>query len=52
MTRDFPVMLIFTVALFAMAYGFRDGNRLTRFEGGLLLGGFAGYMATLVLTAA
>lgn len=52
MIRDFPVMLIFTVALFAMAYGFRDGSRLTRFEGGLLFAGFAGYMATLVLTAA
>jgi cation:H+ antiporter len=41
--RDFPVMIGITLALFAMAYGFRGPGRLNRYEGGLLLLAFAGY---------
>lgn len=47
--RDFPVMLILTVALFAMAYG-RDGRgRINRIEGGLFLLVYMGYLYRLYL---
>ncbi len=47
MQRDFPIMVGFTIALFAMAYGFRGPGRINRFEGGLLLLGFVAYMIWL-----
>ncbi len=48
LTRDFPMMLGLTVALLLMAYGFRgrDG-KINRFEGGLLLAAYSGYMYLL-----
>jgi cation:H+ antiporter len=46
-TRDFPVMIGLSIALFIMAYGFRRQGRINRFEGGLLLAGYIAYMVTL-----
>jgi len=52
LTRDYPVMIGLTIALFLMAYGFRgkDG-KISRVEGGLLLSAFCGYMYWLYLAA-
>jgi cation:H+ antiporter len=47
LTRDFPVMVGLTLALFVMAYGFRGPGRINRFEGTLLLAGFCGYQTLL-----
>lgn len=49
--RDFPVMFGFTIALFAMAYGFRDEGRITRWEGTALLAAYAGYLGLLYVSA-
>lgn len=51
LSRDFPVMIGLTVALFAMAYGFRRPGRLNRLEGSGLLLAFLVYQATIVATA-
>ena len=48
LARDWPTMLAFTLALFAMAYGFRGQGRINRFEGLVLLLGYTGYTAYLV----
>lgn len=45
--RDIPVVLILTIALFIMAYGFRGEGRINRFEGGLLLSAFIAYQILL-----
>jgi len=52
LTRDLPVMFIFTVLLFLVAYGFRKAGRINRVEGGLLLSGYVGYMYVLFLQSA
>ncbi|MDH5180623.1 MAG: calcium/sodium antiporter, partial [Gammaproteobacteria bacterium] len=44
--RDFPYMIGLSIALFTMAYGFRQHGRINRIEGGLL---FTAYIAYLVL---
>ncbi len=49
--RDFPVTFILTIALFVIAYGFRQPGRITRVEGGLLLGAFFAYQTLLYFTA-
>ncbi len=49
--RDYPVMIGFTVALFVMAYGFRGVGRINRFEGGVLLAAYAGYLILLYFNA-
>lgn len=49
--RDFPVMFGFTIALFAMAYGFRDEGRITRWEGAALVIAYLVYLGILYLTA-
>ena len=49
MARDYPVMIGLTIALFAMAYGFRGSGRLTRVEGGLLLMVFVIYQVSIFL---
>ncbi len=48
MSRDFVVMVVLTVALFLMAYGFKgkDGQ-INRIEGAVLLASFIGYMVML-----
>jgi len=50
MHRDFPIVVAFTIALFIMAYGFKGRGRVNRFEGGVLLAGFAAYMTWLGMT--
>ena len=47
MTRDLPVMIGLSIALFVMAYGFRGNGRLTRYEGGALLLAYAAYILVL-----
>jgi len=48
--RDFPIMLAFTLALFVASFGLKLG-KVNRFEGALLLSGFAGYLYLLFLQA-
>ena len=48
--RDFPIMLAFTIALFVVSFGLKQG-RINRFEGVLLLGGFIAYLYLLFLQA-
>ena len=45
--RDFPTMIALTLALFAMAYGFRGAGRINRLEGALLLMAFVAYQTVL-----
>ncbi len=50
--RDFPFMIGLSIALFIMAYGFKNKHgRINRFEGSLLLGGYVTYMVVLYYTA-
>ncbi len=50
LSRDYPTMVVLSVALFVMAYGFRGPGRINRLEGGLLLTCFIGYMTWLGMT--
>jgi cation:H+ antiporter len=43
LTRDVPSMVMLTLVLFAMAYGFKGPGRINRLEGGMLLTAFLGY---------
>jgi cation:H+ antiporter len=53
LTRDYPLMLGLTVALFVMAFNFiGDRRRINRVEGGLLLTVFIGYQCLLFYTVA
>jgi cation:H+ antiporter len=45
--RDYPVMIVITLAVFAMAYGFRRQGHVNRLQGLLLVIGFAAYVAAL-----
>ena len=47
LSRDYPVMVGLTVALFVMAYGFRGPGRINRVEGTLLVVGFCAYQTLL-----
>lgn len=49
--QDFPVMFIFTVLLFFMAYGFRGPGRIRRRSGALLLLMYIIYQVTVWVTA-
>jgi cation:H+ antiporter len=49
--RDFPVMIVLTLGLFAAAYGFRGEGQINRLEGGALLAAFFGYQGLLYYTA-
>lgn len=49
LARDWPTMLVFTLALFVMAFGFRGQGRINRLEGLTLLLGYFGYTAHLVI---
>ncbi len=51
LSRDMPVMVGLTVALLAMAWGFRGEGRINRFEGALLLACYIGYQTLLYFTA-
>jgi cation:H+ antiporter len=48
--RDYPVMIVLTLGLFAAAYGFRGAGQINRVEGGLLLASFCGYQYLLFHT--
>ena len=50
LSRDFPVMIGLSIALFIMAYGFKGEGRINRYEGGLLVTGYSAYMALLYYT--
>ena len=52
LTRDLPVMVLLTLSLFAIGYGFRGPGRINRIEGGLLLTAFLAYTCWLVASAA
>jgi cation:H+ antiporter len=47
LTRDYPVMIGLTVALFIMAYGFRGPGRINRIEGSILVLVFCAYQTLL-----
>lgn len=47
LSRDFPYMIGLSIALFAMAYGFKGDGRLNRWEGLLLLLAYGGYLGWL-----
>ena len=47
LSRDYPVMIGLTVALFVMAYGFRGPGRINRIEGTLLVLAFCAYQTLL-----
>jgi len=47
LSRDFPFMIGLSVALFAVAYGFRGDGRITRIEGALLLIAYFTYLGTI-----
>jgi cation:H+ antiporter len=51
LARDWPAMLVLTITLFVMAYGFRGQGRINRFEGLVLLLGYAAYTAYLLAQA-
>lgn len=47
-TRDVPMMLVMTAALFLMSFTFRNRpGRISRFDGALLLGAFLAYQLVL-----
>ena len=47
LSRDYSFMIGLSIALFVMAYGFRNNSQLNRFEGGLLLLTYVAYIAVL-----
>lgn len=49
--QDFPVMFLFTVMLFFMAYGIQGPGRINRRSGFLLLSLFIGYQVLVWVTA-
>ena len=51
LTRDFPFMIGFTIAMFIMAFGFKESGRINRLEGAILVMGYIGYMVVLYYTA-
>jgi cation:H+ antiporter len=51
LSRDFPFMIGFSIALFIMAYGFKGHGRINRIEGSLLLAGYIGYLLLLYFSA-
>lgn len=51
LSRDFPIMIGFSIALFAMPYGFKKSGKINRYEGALLLTGYIAYMVVLYFSA-
>ncbi len=53
LSRDVPIMVLLTLALFATAYSFSEyRGRINRIEGGILLTTYIAYMTYIYLTAA
>lgn len=50
--RDYSTMVVLTLALFVMSYGFRRPGRINRFEAAVLLSAYIAYMVTLYITEA
>ncbi len=50
LTRDMPVMAIFTASLFVIGFGFRGPGRINRVEGLLLLAGYLSYTIYLAFS--
>jgi cation:H+ antiporter len=50
-TRDISVMLILTVSLFLIGYGFRGAGRINRYEGAGLLACYLGYTIYLATSS-
>jgi Ca2+/Na+ antiporter len=50
--QDFPVMFLFTMLLFFMAYGIHGPGRISRNSGFLLLSMFITYQVLIWVTAA
>jgi cation:H+ antiporter len=48
LSRDFPGMIGFTVALFAFGFSFRAHGRINRFEGLVLILGYFGYQFLVI----
>ncbi len=48
LSRDFPVMIGFTVALFAFGFSFRAHGRINRIEGLILILGYFGYQFLVI----
>jgi cation:H+ antiporter len=48
LTRDFPVMALLTLSLFAAGWGWKGTGRISRWEGALFLAAFVGYTGWLV----
>jgi len=48
--RDLPVMVVLTVSLLVLGYGWRGKGRINRIEGGVLLACYIGYTSYLVLS--
>jgi cation:H+ antiporter len=46
-SRDFPIMLIASIALMAMAFGYKRDGRINRIEGGILVIAFIAYQTVL-----
>jgi len=50
LTRDYPVMVGITLAMFFMAYGFRRPGQVNRIEGALLVFAYGAYQTLLYFT--
>ncbi|MGV6859213.1 MAG: calcium/sodium antiporter [bacterium] len=51
LSRDYPLMLLLTIGLFAMAWHYKPERRsINRLEGGLLVAAFFGYQTILYLS--
>jgi len=51
LSRDMPVMFLFTLALLLMARGFRGFGNISRLEGAMLVAGFCAYLFLLYVQA-
>lgn len=49
-TRDITVMVVLTLSLFFLGFGYKRNGRINRFEGALLLASFIGYTSYLIST--
>ena len=47
LNRDYPIMIVLTLLLFIMAYGFRGPARINRWEGAVLVSAYVAYQTLL-----